>query len=171
MRFDNTELVNLFNFIIENKSFILDDKKLISRETLPIIRMIIERANTNNFQLTSEQEQLLINSLLNNIDSFNEESRHFIIVNGISIKNYLDKDLDKIGFIKIYVSELENYIVNKSLNEKIVIKNSTPRILKKNYIVALNSIRLDALSANYVDWDSMNDEQRNILIDETINNG
>ena len=95
-----------------------------------------------------------------------------------------ENDNNRISYIKaaiernIYNVYIENFpvgleprAVELARSNNYILREISPDFLRKDYIVALNSIKQDANAANYVDWDSMTKEQFDNLIQETINAG
>lgn len=148
--------------------FIFKDKKILSSDKLKLLKIIVKGENTDNLNLTKEQEQLLIELFIMSDIPFNENTPDFIINNSECIKCALNRDINSINFIKEVDSILESYITQKALDHNFILKEESPIYLKNNFDIALNSIRLDYKSVDYIDWDYFSEDYKNILVDEII---
>lgn len=170
MEMGKNEMMKLFDFILENKNIIIADNGLFSRDTLVMIRAIVKGKLTNDFQLTKEQKQLIIDSFINSNNVFTEDTPNFIIENEECIRVAIARSLNSVNFIKIFAPSLQTYIISEALKHGFVLIENSPDFLKSNYNVALNSIKLDIASADFINWSSMKDDELDNLIDEAINN-
>ena len=59
-------------------------------------------------------------------------------------------------------------IIDLSENEKFSINEFTNPLIKKIFAVALNSIKHDVFSSDFLFWYSFNESEQNLLIDELI---
>lgn len=171
MTFNNYEMKKLFDFILINKNIVLSDYGLFSRDTLILLRDIIKGKKPNDFVLSKNQENALISAFLNGNCIFDEDTPNFILTNPECINVAIERDINSANFIENYTSELSQKVLNIALSKKYILASNSPDFLKSNYGIALNSIRQDANSANYVNWDSMIKEDFDDLIQETINAG
>ncbi len=161
------ELEKLFDYILENRDIIISQDSVFNRDTLIRLRAIIKEKAVNDFELTKEQKEVIINSFINNGYSFDEDTPEVILNDFRSIKKVMDIDFRNINFIKkVNDLEIENYILDKVVEKKIILDWQSEVFLRKNYFVALNSIRLSSESANYIDWDSLSDLDEDALIQE-----
>lgn len=170
MEIGNNEMMKLFDFILENKNIIIADNGLFSRDTLVMIRAIVKGKIPNDFQLTKEQKQLIINSFINSNNIFTEDTPNFIIENEECIRVAIARSLNSINFIETSNPNLQAYIISEALKQRFVLRKNSPNFLKSNYNVALNSIKLDAASADFINWSSMKGDELDNLINEAINN-
>ena len=171
MKLNNIELMKIFDFILENKNIIIEDNNLFSRDTLMMIRAIVKGKVPNTFELTPEQKQLIINAFINSNHSFNEDTPHFILKNQDCINVAIERNINSVNFIEEFTPELSQKVLNLAISRKYILTSNSPAFLKGNYMIALNSIRQDPNSANYVDWDAMIKEDFDDLIQETIKAG
>ena len=171
MEMNNNEMIKLFDFILENKNIIISDNGLFSRDTLVMIRAIIKGKIQNDFTLTPEQEKLIIEAFIYSKNVFNEETPSFILDNPKCIDVAIQRDIYSANFIKCYTPELSNKVLKIATCRKYILSSNSPSFLKNNYTIALNSIRQNSNSANYVNWDSMKKEYYDDLINETIKAG
>ncbi len=170
MEMGNNEMMKLFDFILENKNIIIADNGLFSRDTLVMIRAIVKGKIPNDFQLTKEQKQLIIDSFINSNNIFTEDTPNFIIENEECIRVAIARSLNSVNFIKNFTPNLQSYIIAEALKNGLVLSKNSPDFLKSNYNVSLNSIKLDVASADFINWSSMKDDEQDNLIDELINN-
>lgn len=171
MEKDNDEMMKLFDFILENKNIIIADNKLFSRDTLIMMRAIAKGKIPNDFQLTREQKQLIIDSFINSNSIFTEDTPSFIIENEKCDRVAIARDLNSINFIKKFTPDLRKYVISEALKNGLILTKNSPDFLKINYNVALNSIKFYVSSANFVNWDLMKDDEAEKLIGEAIKHG
>lgn len=167
----NDEMIKLFDFILANRSIIISDKGLFSRDTLMMIRAIIKGKVPNNFKLTKEQEKIIVNAFINSNNTFNKDTPKFIIENLNCVKLALSRNINSIYYIENIPSYLQKYIIKEALRQGFILKADSPKFLKENYQIALNSINKDCLSANFIDWDFMKKEEIVILVEKAIEKG
>lgn len=171
MGISNNELMKLFDFILENKKIIIGDNGLFSRDTLTMIRAIVKGKIPNNFKLTPEQEKLMVEVFLNSNNIFDEDTPSFILDNLDCINVAIKRNIYSANFIRNFTPELSQKVLDIAISKKYILSYNSPNFLKDNYGIALNSIRQNSNSANYVNWDSMIKEDYDDLIDETIRAG
>lgn len=171
MEMSNNEMMKLFDFILENKNIIISDNGLFSRDTLTMIRAIVKGKIPNDFKLTPEQEKLIVEAFINGKNSFDEETPSFLVNNPDCIVAAIERNVYSANIIQNYTPELSKKVLDIAINKKYILSESSPAFLKSNYGIALNSIRQDSKSANYVNWDAMIKEDFDDLIDETIKSG
>lgn len=167
---DNGELMKLFDFILENKDMIFVNG-LFSLDTLAMIRAIVRGRIPNNFKLTKEQQQLIIDAFIGRENAFNEDTPVFIMENPECVKIAIEKDINSIDYMQTVDSEIESYVIEKALKKDFILKKYSPEFLKDNFSIALNSIKLDVKTADYVDWYSFSDMEASLLVDEVIKSG
>lgn len=165
------EMMKIFDFLIENKELIISNNGFFSFNTLKIIRDIVKGKIPNDFKLTEEQEKLIIESFINGNQVFNEETPSFLLMNDSCIKASIDRDINSIDFSLCLPSNLEDYIIEKAKKEHYILKKDSFDRIKSCYEIALNSIKCDVKSANFVLWKCISEEKRKILEDELIKNG
>lgn len=171
MTFNNYEMKKLFDFILINKNIVLSDYGLFSRDTLILLRDIIKGKKPNDFVLSKKQENALISAFLDGNCIFDEDTPNLILTNPECINVAIERDINSANFIENYTPELSQKVLNIALSKKFILASNSPDFLKNNYAIALNSIRQDSSSANFVNWDSMIKEDFDDLIQETINAG
>ncbi len=178
MKMSSEEMMKIFDFILENRSIIIGGNGLFSRDTLMMIRAIVKGKITNNFELTQEQKQLLIDAFIESNNYFTDDTPEFILENEACINASIERNINSANFIKLkdLTPELSQKIINIAINKKYILTLYSPEFLRSNYEVALNSIRQDANSANYVSWfaiekDATKKDVIDDLIQETIKAG
>jgi len=170
MKMNHNELMKIFDFILENKNIVIADNQLFSRDTLTTIRDIVKGKISNTFQLTEEQKQLIIDTFMNSNNAFTEDTPNLIIENEECFKVAIERDLNSVNFIENFTPEQQISITSKALKYGFVLKENSPDFFKDNYDIALNSIKVDVASADFINWDSMTNDEKNNLIDVAINN-
>ncbi len=162
--------MKIFDFILENKHIIFD-KGLFDRDTFIMIRAIVSGKLPNNFKLSQEQEDLIVEAFLESNNSFNEDTPSFLLKNEKCIRAAIMRNINSVNYIENVPDALENYIVEKVKEHKFILNNISPSYLKSNYEIAYNSIKYDSFSANFINWDAFDDKQINNLITEALQNG
>ena len=128
--------------------------------------------------LSEEEKQKKIDEFLKSNKAFDSRTPSFITDNIDCIKASIDRDIDSVLFSNSLSAELElsEYIIRKALEKGYILHKDSPDFLTKEYEVALNSIKLDVDSADFVDWDriGINDGSNlktNSLIDAVLKGG
>lgn len=171
MKMSETEMMKVFDFILENKHIIIGDKGLFSRDTLTMIRAIVRGKMPNDFELTKEQKDLIVEAFIKSNNSFNEDTPAFLLENEECIRVAIMRDINSVNYVENVPDDLENYIVEKAKEHKFILNSISPNYLKSNYVIASNSIKQDSSSANFINWDAFNSEQTSNLITEALQNG
>ncbi len=171
MTFNNDENKKLFDFILTNKNIMLSDTGLFSRDTLIILRDIIKGRKQNDFVLSKEQENALIYAFLSGNYAFDDDTPNFIRANLECINVAIERDINSANYIKNFTPELIQKVLNIAISKKYILTADSPSFLKSNYEIALNSIRQDVNTANFVNWNLIKKEDFDNLIQETINGG
>lgn len=163
--------MKIFDFLLENKELIIANNGVFSFDTLRKIRAIMKKTVSNTFELTEEQKQIMIDAFINSKQTFNEETPDFLIMNESCIKASIARDINSINFLQSMPPNLEDYILKEAKESKFILSENSLDFIKSCYKIALNSIQLDVSSADFVLWECINEEKRNILVDELIRNG
>lgn len=171
MKMNEAEMMKIFDFILENKHIIIGDKGLFSRDTLTMIRAIVRGKMPNDFELTQEQKDLIVEAFIKSNNSFNEDTPTFLLENEECIRVAIMRDINSVNYVENIPDDLENYIVEKAKEHKFILNKISPNYLKSNYVIASNSIKQDSSSANFINWEAFNDEQTSNLITEALQNG
>ena len=162
---ENEEMLKLLNFILEHQKILNEDSNLFDSETLKIIKKIIKGKIEYYDFLTDDQEKALVKAFLSTNSIFNDETPYIIASNEECIKSSLDKDvvstLENIPYTS-YLSiesskELKQYVINKALEQDVILNKDSHSILTQSYDVAANSIKNDPASADFVDWIAIED--------------
>lgn len=106
----------------------------------------------------------IIKIFLNSNEVFNESTPDFILEDLECINASLNRDINSVN----YLQKIDDRIIDKVIKSDYIIKKNSPIILKSNYTVSLNSIKLNSMSANYIQWDKLTDLEQKSLIDEII---
>lgn len=171
MEMSNNEIMKLFDFILENENIIIGDKELFNRYTLKTIRAIVKGKIPNNFQLTPEQERLIVEAFLTSNNIFDEETPDFILKNNDCINAAIERNIYSANFVENLTPELSEKVLNLAINSQHILTSDSPVLLKRNYDIALSSIRQDSNSANHVDWDYMTKKDFDSLMQEAAKAG
>lgn len=172
MEMNNEEMMKLLDYILENKDIVIGKKCLFSRDTLIMIRAIVKGKLPNDFQLSEKQKEVILNSFLNSNNGFDDDTPAFIIGNRKCDLKAIENDIDSIDFIDVSDEDddLKKHIIDEALKQNFVLKRTTPFWLRTIYDIALNSIKINNSSANFIEWDSFSEEQVHNLIDVAIKN-
>jgi len=171
MKFNTVELNKLFDYILINKAITLTDNGIFSRDTLIILRDIIKGKRPNDFELTEIQELALKNAFLKGNCIFDENTPAFIISNEKCITAAINRDINSVDYINDPNQELIEKILKVAPTQGYILKRTSPDYLRMDYNVALNSIKYNVNSANYIIWKDKTEEQKNSLVNEIINRG
>ena len=171
MKFNNYEMKKLFDFILINKNIVLSDYALFSRDTLIMLRDIIKEKRPNDFELSKKQENALINAFMTGNSIFDEDTPSFILLNPDCINIAIERDPSSADFVNDFTPELKEKTLQLALKNRYILNRNSPFFLRSNYAIALNSIRENPSSADYVNWNSMTKEDKDDLIKETIKAG
>jgi len=170
MSMDSIELMKIFDFILENKDIIFDSG-LFNIDTLLEIRLAVKGKTNGVFKLTKEQCKLIIDTFKNINGVFTEDTPDIITSDLECIKLAVLSDVNSIDYIKNVDGETENYVIEEAIKRNYVLKKNSPIYLKNNFLVVLNSIRLDCRSADYIDWYSFLMDKSDLLVDEVLKSG
>lgn len=171
MNLNDTELEKLFDFVLSNKNIALSENSLFDRDTLIMIRNIIRGKRQNDFELSKEQEKTIIKAFLDGSGVFEFDTPRFIRTNLECMNASIERDINSVDFFDHIPEELYEKILDLALKNNYVLRKSSPIFLKINFQVALNSIRNNPLSADYVDWSSFSKEEIRTLISLAIELG
>lgn len=172
MKINEVEMMKLLDYILENEDIVIRKRGLFSRDMLIMIRAIAKGKRPNNFQLSEKQKKVILNSFLNSNKGFDDDTPAVIIEDRKCDLKAIKNDINSINFINVSDEdeELKKYIIDESLKQNFVLRSNTPSWLCGIYDVALNSIKINNLSADFVEWDSFSKEQIHNLIDVLIKN-
>ena len=114
----------------------------------------------------------MIIDIFKNINGVFTEDTPTIITNDFEcIKLAVSSDVNSLDYVKNIYGEIENYVVEEAIKRNYVLKKNSPIYLKNNFLVVLNSIRLDCRSADYIDWYSFPRDKSDLLVDEVLKSG
>ena len=136
-----------------------------------MLRDIIKEKRPNDFELSKKQENALINAFITGNSIFDEDTPSFILLNHDCINIAIERDPSSADFVRDFTPELEEKTLQLALKNKYILNRNSPVFLRNNYAIALNSIRENPSSADYVNWNSMTEEDEADLIEETIKAG
>ena len=169
---DLLEIKKVLNFILENKKEVLSYKSLFNRKTILTLKKISKsKLPLYSFVLTKEQKDALINIFLLGKGIFNEETPNFICKDERCINMSIERDINSVNYVNYFTPKINEKILELAKSQKIILTSASPSVLKENYEVALNSIRQDVNSANYVFYNNMSNKQCDDLINEIIKLG
>ena len=171
MTFSNQELKKIFYFILTNKRIAISDYGLFSRDTLIMLNDIINKKRPNDFVLSRKRQDALIDVFLTGNDVFDDYTPFFILTNPSCIDAAIERDLCSVNFVTKFTPKVTEKVLDLALRKKYVLCATSPNFLKNSYAIALNSIRKNASSADFVGWAYMTKEDQDDLIDEAINAG
>ena len=171
MKTNNSDIMKLFDFILENKDIIISENGLFSRDTLRMIRAIVKGKMPNDFILSEDQRKVIIDSFLRSNRFFDSDTPEVILSDKTCAFEAVKRNIYSANYSLYYSSDYEKVVVEIALNNNYILSSDSPDFLKKNFKVALNSIRLNPKSADFVNWDVLNENQKTILIDEVIISG
>ena len=171
MKLSINEIKKLFDFILINKNIILSDDSLFSRDTLIMLRDIIKGKRPNDFELSKEQEEMLIEAFKSSDFIFDDDTPRFIISDYECVNIVIERDINSVNYIIDFIPELETKVINLAIDNNYILQIDSPLILRSNYTIALNSIRQNPRTADYVAWGSIPKEVYDALISKVIESG
>lgn len=167
----DTQIEKVFDFILKTDNVKLSDFGLFGRKLLWSLRNTFKKEN-RTFELSDDRYNALINAFLSGESVFDGDTPDFILDNFDCISASIERNIKSIDYIR---KELDKSLSDKALDLAIkngyVLTENSPAFLCQNYIVALNSIKKDCNSANYVDWASFSKDDYDSLIEATVNAG
>lgn len=163
---DITELRKILDFILTNELY--SHSNIIME-----LNDIILGKKKNDFELTDEIKEGLIKSFLNIKATINSYTPSFIKNDSRCITSSIENDINSINYIDEFSKELEDTIIDIVLKKGYILNKKSPDFLRVNFDVCMNSIKLDAKSANYVDWEFFNlrKDLLKSLVQATVDNG
>jgi len=171
MTLNNNELMKVFDFVLENKNIVDSDNSLFNWDTLVNIRATIKGISEEKFELTENDKQLIIDTFIKSSNAFSKDTPNFIMENLECINIALQRDINSANYIPNIPSNLESYIIDEASKREFILNVYSPNFLTSNFSIALNSIKSNPSSFDFVEWDSMSDDQIDILVDEAIKGG
>lgn len=143
------------------------NNKIISSDTLKMSLLFLKEKIPSN--ISTKQQEMIKNIFINNNFVIDENTPNFIKEDNNCIKHSIKTDIKSIKYIKLINEEIKKYTIEQALNQKFILKSDSNDFLKSNYDIAMRSIKLDSFSANYINWDSFNNEETYKLTNEIIN--
>lgn len=168
MKNSSSEMMKLFDFILESK-ITIDDNSLFNIEVLRKIRSIAKNEIPNNFNLSKEQKNLLIQTFIRCDKIFDKNTPYFLLKNKDCVIASIKQDINSVGFINIIDEDIKQVIEKEALKQGYILTENSPKFIKRNYIIAKNSVKLDAFSADYINWDYLEEDKVHNLL-QTIKN-
>jgi len=168
MKDRNSEIYKIFSFILKNANISIQPNSAINRDTLNFLWKILKGEIQDTFCLSKEQESLLIKGFIDGDAFFDEDTPSCILNNEKCAMLSIERNKESINYLVFLTPNLERMIIDLSENEKFSINEFTNPLIKKIFAVALNSIKHDAFSSDFLFWHSFNESEQNLLIDELI---
>lgn len=164
---DAKERIKIFDFILDN---IDSSVGLFSLDTIKQMRDLKTGKWNEKFTLSDDDKHKLISKFKSGNNTFCSNTPDIFLMDKVCFEVAILNDIKSIDFAKVQVNNLD-VIIKRALDENYIITKNTPDFIKKNFDIALNSIKLDVKSANYIQFDSFIKSKRQILINEIIKNG
>ena len=169
MTYSLDELKKIFSYILLNKNIKLSDGDVFNRDTLITLMNIISAERVNDFSLSNTQIKELINAFLKDDKGFNKNTPSIICENAICLNAAIERDCSSINYAKNVAPELISKVMRIALDRGYILSKNSPEFLSRNFEVALNSIKIDPESANYISWAPIPNDKCELLINEIIN--
>lgn len=152
------ELRKIYFFIL--KYNLQEIISIFPKEIISKIEKIIESGNLSNneFELSKDQEELLIDTFKKNPEAFNSSTPNVIVRDESCIIEAIKIDLNSLSFLDYFYQiprNLYEIIVDLAKKNNYTLTPKSPSILKRSFEVALNSINLDSKTADFVEYDYM----------------
>ena len=164
------ELTKIFDFIIEQPSISLDNNPFFPRDVLIHIRAICKEKCPNDFNLTPQMESFLITTFLKSESDFTADTPYVILKNSRCQIQAIKKNINNIDYITEFSDTIKSLILKELERKVYVLKKESPRFLKRNYFLALKSLKLDINTANFIDWNNLEKDELDNLFAYLIEN-
>lgn len=161
-------MINFFSIILKNRDYIFCKEGLFNKNGLEITNAIITSKLPSNLPINEKQKDIIRKSFVNSNTIFNEDTPDFIKGDISCMKASISRNVDSIKYINKIPNEIKNYIIIEAIKQKYVIRENSPYFLRSNYKIILNSIRIDARSADHTIWFYLNDNEKEKLISELL---
>ena len=132
MIYENKEIKKIFNYILTNKHIILSDNFLFSRDTLIELTDILKGKVPNEFELSKQQINVLIDAFINSDFAFDDDTPSFILEDEDCINVAILRDINSANYIYTYTPELEKKVLDLALSRGFILQASSPAFLKAN---------------------------------------
>lgn len=159
---------NFLSIVLKNRGYIFCKEGLFNKNGLKITNAIITSKLPSNLTMNEKQKDIIRKVFINSNNIFNEDTPDFIKGDISCMKASISRNVDSIKYIDKILNEIKNYIIIEAIKQKYVIRENSDYFLRMNYEVILNSIRIDAQSANYSIWFYLNDNEKEKLISELL---
>ena len=160
--------MRLMNFILQNRKLIFQEHNIFHKNVFFRLRAIISNRIPHDTLLNDEDKKLFTSYFQSFSLSFNMDTPSFILNNQDCVKSAIVNNINSINYTDFVNQEITPFIREEALKQGYVLSNRSPLSLKKDYEIALNSIKILPSSANYVDWYSLKYEETNTLINYLI---
>lgn len=170
MEISKEEYMKIFDYVLENMSE-LENDEYFSNQFLLEIRKFVKGKRTNDDFMTIHHKHLLKEYFKKHAYSFDEDTPQLftsdeecinrVLANSIISINYIDAIEDKSTSFKQKILQL-------ALNNNYILSKESPNFFKRDIHIALQSIKLDCNSANYIDYNDMFIEDCKIIIQELL---
>ncbi len=168
---DNNEIMKLLDFILENKYIVISDQSLFSRDTLIMLRGIAKEKVPNYFVLSKEQEKALKEAFLVGNSSFNEDTPLVILSDLDCIKKAIKIDIKSIDYMKYIPVSLHEEVILLVKENGYLLNSNTPYFLASNYEICRMSIFTEPSTADYIDWEKLDVDNRDKLLGVVLDSG
>lgn len=158
-------MTKFLSSIIKNRKYIFSKEEIFNKDGLVITNAIITTKLPSGFTIDNSQKKIIKQTFLNSNNFFNKNTPEFIINDIDCMKASIKRNIDSIKYISEIPREIKNYVVIEAINQKYVINEDSPQFLKSNYIIALNSIKINSQSSDFVNWRTFDFDEKEKLID------
>jgi hypothetical protein len=165
--FEPNELEKLADYILCNKNIDLVNNVYFNRNTLIKLRKILNGSKPNNIKMNQKQFNEIIKSFLNSNLVFEKNTPSIILNDHDCIIASLKRDINSVNYLKdVNVPELIDEIRSLVKAKGYILTKDSPVYLRSDKEIALNSIKINPYSADYIAWDRLDKTTADYLCKE-----
>lgn len=168
---DKKELKRVYAFLLKYENLFFTRGDLFSIDVLKDMRNRIDEEKKNDFILTTEQEQLLIDIFLKECNEVTEDTPYLFFYNKDCIKKILKRNIYQIDSFPVFFMENDRYILDILKEKHYIIHKNSPFFIRKDFEIVLDSIKHNKDVVNFIEWDSFSKEQVEKLIHQLLFSG
>lgn len=167
----NIELMNVFDFVLTNEFITISDESEFSRKTLIHIRNIVNGKEDNDFSLSEKQKHIIIEAFKNGVEPFNERTPNVLLEDAECILFAIQRDIHSLDYLNFIPESIQEIVLSKALKDNYILNENSPIIVCSDFNVAVNSVKLEKWSADYICWDAFKEDEVSKLIELILSSG
>ena len=159
------EYMKIFDYILDNYKDLMDEE-YITTDFLLQIRLFVKGKRSSDDFMTVKHIEIIIKNFLEHDSVFDKETPQIILDDENCINRAINNDIYSVNYLNCNDKNLD--IINLVLDKDYILSIDSPLWLKKNYEVALKSIKLNCFSVDDIYFEFFNDNERKLLILELL---